>query len=179
VAGETRPLPAALARCPPAQEINALRITFQGGRNWTPLVEGWSGGHSLVPAVALRASSRSWGNSHRPCTQITLISRGLAPASWVTALSGRGRMDHRMQRRIGREEERKRWPSSPAYCLQGGRIICGERTWTQGWGLRLGGLRTSTCYMSTSLTVITYRMGIAPATFWVALKIKGNNRKSI
>lgn len=66
-----------------------------------------------------------------------------------------------------------------AYCLQGGRIICGERTWTQGWGLRLGGLRTSTCYMSTSLTVITYRMGIAPATFWVALKIKGNNRKSI
>ena len=48
-----------------------------------------------------------------------------------------------------------------------------------GLGSRLGGLRTSTCYMSTSLTVITYRMGIAPATFWVALKIKGNNRKSI
>ena len=138
MAGETRPLPAALARCPPAQEINALRIAFQGGRNWTPLVEGWSGGHSLVPAVALRAPSRSWGNSHWPCTHITLISRGLAPASWATALTGRGRMDHRMQRRIGREEEGRRWPSSPAYCLQHGRIICGERTWTQGWGLRRG-----------------------------------------
>ena len=54
------------------------------------------------------------------------------------ALTGRGRMDHRMQRRIGREEEGRRWPSSPAYCLQHGRIICGERTWTQGWGLRRG-----------------------------------------
>ena len=137
MAGETRPLPAALARCPPAQEINALKTAFQGGRNWTPLVEGWSGGHSLVPAVALRAPSRSRGNSNWPFTQITLISRGLAPASWATALSGRGRVDHGMQRRIGREEEGRRWPSPAAYCLQGGRIVCGERTWTQGsqaWG---------------------------------------------
>ena len=44
-------------------------------------------------------------------------------------------------------------------------------------GLRLGGLRTSTCYISTSLTVIIYRMGIATATFWVALKIKGNKQE--
>ena len=46
-----------------------------------------------------------------------------------------------------------------------------------GLGSQAGGLRTSTCYMSTSLTVITYRMGIATATFWVALKIKGNKQE--
>lgn len=31
--------------------------------------------------------------------------------------------------------------------------------------------------MSMSLTVIIYRMGITTATFWVALKIKGNKQE--
>lgn len=44
-------------------------------------------------------------------------------------------------------------------------------------GLRLGGLRTSTYYISTSLTVIIHRMGTATATFWVALKIEGNKQE--
>lgn len=122
-----------------------------------------------MPAVVLRAlpikGIRVLHTDHA-------ISRGWAPLSRATALSGRGRVDHRMQK----DRQRRGWEKmAQPHCLLSPRRQ--DRMWGKNMDSGVSGLgdsRTSTYYISTSLTVIIHRMGTATATFWVALKIEGN-----